>query len=186
MGVWDVVNEIVRRGRGTQLAKLDIKSAYRNVPIHPDDRWLLGMNWRRALFVDSVLPFGLCSAPIIFTPLAGAAEWNARTRGVQGIIHYLDDFLIIESPGSMSAGWQWNRVTRDKANLSWVRAGHDDHGRPPETEGARATELSVEIVEGVLEERLGVPGGKAGSCGTGGAVGEDIPEMDIRAAGCEG
>ena len=35
IGVWDTVSEIVRWGRGTQLAKID---PYRNVPIHPDDR----------------------------------------------------------------------------------------------------------------------------------------------------
>jgi len=28
---------------GMQLAKVGIKSAYRNVPVHPEDKWLLGM-----------------------------------------------------------------------------------------------------------------------------------------------
>ena len=27
------------------MAKFDLKAAYRNVPVHPDDRWLLGMIW---------------------------------------------------------------------------------------------------------------------------------------------
>ena len=38
VGVWDAMKEIVRMGRGTQLAKVDIKNAYRNVPVHPEDR----------------------------------------------------------------------------------------------------------------------------------------------------
>ena len=100
VGVWDAAREIVRLGRGTQLAKVDIKSAYRNVPVHPDDRWLLGMGWRGALFIDSALPFGLRSAPKIFTAIADAAEWIARTRGVRQSLHYLDDFLIFGRPGS--------------------------------------------------------------------------------------
>ncbi len=28
-------------------AKIDIRQAYRNVPIHPEDRPLLGVNWKR-------------------------------------------------------------------------------------------------------------------------------------------
>ena len=36
---------VVRLGRGTLLAKLDIQSAYRIVPVHPADRALLGMRW---------------------------------------------------------------------------------------------------------------------------------------------
>ena len=43
--VEDAAKGIVARGRGALLAKVDIKSAYRNVPIHPDDRWLMGMLW---------------------------------------------------------------------------------------------------------------------------------------------
>ena len=43
VGIGDAVKGIAERGKGTQLAKVDVKSAYRNVPVHPDDRWLMGM-----------------------------------------------------------------------------------------------------------------------------------------------
>lgn len=33
-------------GKGALLAKLDIKSAYHLVPVHPQDRPLLGIEWR--------------------------------------------------------------------------------------------------------------------------------------------
>ena len=49
------------------LAKVDIRSVYRIVPVHPEDRLLLGMMWEQALYVDTALPFGLRSAPKIFT-----------------------------------------------------------------------------------------------------------------------
>ena len=61
---------IVQLGKGTLLAKADIKSAYRNVPVHPADRWLMGMRRREALFIDTALPFGLRSAPKLFTAIA--------------------------------------------------------------------------------------------------------------------
>ena len=48
------------------MAKFDVKAAYRNIPIHPDDRFLLGMKWRDKFFVDLVLSFGLRSAPRYF------------------------------------------------------------------------------------------------------------------------
>ena len=96
----DAVQAIRKKGRGSLLAKVDIRSAYRIVPVHPEDRWLLGMLWDGALYVDAALPFGLRSAPKIFTALADAAEWIAKQQGVAGLLHYLDDFLIVASPAS--------------------------------------------------------------------------------------
>ena len=66
MTVDDAARAIVSMGQGAMLAKVDIKSAYRIVPVHPDDRPLLGMMWKEALYVDSALPFGLRSAPKYF------------------------------------------------------------------------------------------------------------------------
>ena len=57
---------ILTLGKGTQLAKLDIKSAYRVIPVFPGDHLLLGVTWKGNIFVDTVLPFGLRSAPKIF------------------------------------------------------------------------------------------------------------------------
>ena len=81
------------------LAKVDIQSAYRIIPVHPDDRLLLGMAWQGNLFVDAVLPFGLRSARRIFTAVADVLEWRAKFEGITHIIHYLDDFLILAPPG---------------------------------------------------------------------------------------
>ena len=92
--------EIAKLGSGVVLAKLDIQSAYRNVPVHPDDRPLLGMAWEGQVFVDAVLPFGLRSAPKIFNALADALSWILRQKGACTMIHYLDDFLLIGKPRS--------------------------------------------------------------------------------------
>ena len=71
--------------RGTHMAKVDIRNAYRNVPVHPVDRWLLGMSWRRGIFIDAVLPFGLGSAPKIFNSVADALEWIVGNVGVKKV-----------------------------------------------------------------------------------------------------
>ena len=70
----DVVKCIISQGRGAMLAKIDIKQAYRNVPVHPEDRPLLGMAWNGKVYLDKVLPFGLRSAPIIFSAIADALQ----------------------------------------------------------------------------------------------------------------
>ena len=88
------MREVLRRGMGTLMAKADIKQAHRNLPVHPVDRELLGIQWRDRLFVDCCLPFGLRSAPLLFT-VTGTME----KRGVSWICHYIDDFITVGNPG---------------------------------------------------------------------------------------
>ena len=90
---------ITKLGQFTLLAKIDIANAFRIVPVHPDDRHLLGMKWNSAIYIDKQLPFGLRSAPALFNAVADALEWILRERGVSHILHYLDDFLVIGGPG---------------------------------------------------------------------------------------
>ena len=61
--------------KGCLLAKLDLKEAYRAVPVHPSDRRLLGVSWDNHVYLDNVLPFGLRSAPKIFSSLTDAMMW---------------------------------------------------------------------------------------------------------------
>jgi len=91
----DAAREVLRQGYSSWMAKIDVQHAYRIIPIHPQDRWLLGMVWQDKLYVDTTLPFGLRSAPKIFTAVADAVEWILKRRGVRFIIHYLDDFLMV-------------------------------------------------------------------------------------------
>ena len=41
--VENAVEAVIKKGRGSRLAKVDIRNAYRVLSVHPDDRWLLGM-----------------------------------------------------------------------------------------------------------------------------------------------
>ena len=84
--------------QGALLIKADIHSTYRVVQIHPDNRWLMGMLWDGSLFVDTTFPFGLRSAPKIFTALGDAAEWIVRQQGINFMIYYPDDFILVTSP----------------------------------------------------------------------------------------
>lgn len=95
VSVDDVAEEVGRMGRGALMAKFDLKSAYRHIPVHPDDRRLLGMEWEGKLFIDTRLPFGLRSAPMIFNTVAEALAYVIREKGVGNLDHYLDDFLLV-------------------------------------------------------------------------------------------
>ena len=88
------VRMVLNTGRGALLAKLDLESAYRMIPVHPDDHPLLGMKWREQYMVNAALPFGLRSAPKNFNVLADCINWIFRKQVVTSI-HYLDDFLIV-------------------------------------------------------------------------------------------
>ncbi len=46
------------------------------------------------------LPFGLRSAPKIFTAVADALAWAMMVNGATGFLHYLDDFLFVGPRGS--------------------------------------------------------------------------------------
>ena len=97
MRVDDVVQQILQTGKGCLLAKVDIEDAFRNLPVHPHDRHLLGMAWENQLFVDTVLPFGLRSVPKIFNSIADALQWITRTCDLE---HFLDDFITTGPPGT--------------------------------------------------------------------------------------
>ena len=77
---------------------MDIESAYRIISVHPSDRRLLGMQWRGQVFFDTRLPFGLRSAPKIFTAVADALQWSFQRQGVTWVAHYLDDYTTMGAP----------------------------------------------------------------------------------------
>ena len=106
----DVVRRIAALGRGTQLAKMDIESAYRIVPVQPGDRPLLGMRWKGEVFFDTRLPFGLRSAQKIFSALANALQWALQVQGVSWVAHYLDDFITMGAPGSQECGRNLDQI----------------------------------------------------------------------------
>lgn len=94
--IGNAISLIKSIGRGSFLAKTDIKSAFRIIPIHPEDYHLLGMKWNNAFFFDRCLPMGCSSSCAIFEAFSTSLEWVAKHRlGASGVLHILDDFLFI-------------------------------------------------------------------------------------------
>ena len=93
----DAIRILKSLGPGSFMAKTDLKSAFRLIPIHPDDWDLLGIHWNNQYYVDLYLPFGLRSAPFLFNQLSDALEWVLKHNyGLKHVIHILDDFFIAE------------------------------------------------------------------------------------------
>ena len=92
--------KVAELGSGALLAKMDICQAYRNIPVAPEDKPLLGLKWNGRTYVDQVLPFGLRSAPMIFSAIADGLLWIMKKKGASWAIHYIDDFLTIGAPFS--------------------------------------------------------------------------------------
>lgn len=91
-----IIRMVAKHGPGAMMAKFDVEAAYRNVAVHPEDRYLLGMKWRGQFLVDLALPFGLRSAPFIFNSIADMVEWIIINRyNVADLMHYFDDFLTV-------------------------------------------------------------------------------------------
>ena len=87
-------------GVGAIMAKVDLRAAFRMVPVSPADWDLLGMPWQGKYYVDACLPFGLRSVSFLFSQFAEALNWILCLNYQVTAIHYLDDFLIVRAPGS--------------------------------------------------------------------------------------
>ena len=140
---------IVALGRGTIMAKFDVQGAFRMFPVHPHDRWLLGMCWEGRTYVGKVLPFGLRSAPKIYNSVADALMWVLKSRdGVDGI-HYLDDFLVFGEPSSPKCAADLGRALARCVTLGVPVAPGKTEG--PET---RLVFLGIEIDSVVMSLSL--------------------------------
>ena len=88
---YKILNQL---GPGALMSKIDLKNAFRLIPVRPEDWNLLGICWRNKFFVDTCLPFGLRSAPYLFNQLSVAIHWILQhSYGIHHLLHYLDDFF---------------------------------------------------------------------------------------------
>ena len=97
----DAIALIMKCGRGVLMGKFDIKSADRISPIHTSDRFLVGMRWRRKIFIDLCLAFGFRSACRIFNDFPDILEWMLKFCAfILFLMHYLDDFFLTGPAGT--------------------------------------------------------------------------------------
>ncbi len=145
----DVIRRVLRLGEGALIAKADVKAAYRNIPVHPRDRWLLGMRWEGETYVDGTLPFGLRSAPLLFTAVGDAIEWVATRKGAKWLRHYIDDFVSVGRRGTNECA---EAMSIFKRTCQWLGMPLDE--RKEEGPSEVLTFLGLEIDTLKMEVRL--------------------------------
>ena len=77
--------------------KRDLKRAYRQLVVDPDDIHLLGYKWRGHVYLDRVLTMGLRSAACMCMRTTSAIAYICKDIGID-ILNYLDDLAGCESP----------------------------------------------------------------------------------------
>ncbi|KAN0040691.1 hypothetical protein ACTA71_009029 [Dictyostelium dimigraforme] len=80
--------------KGYYMVKLDIKKAYLHVLVDPQFRDLFRFVWKGVHYRWKTMPFGLSTAPRIFTMLSRPVLRMLRDTKIS-VIAYLDDLLIV-------------------------------------------------------------------------------------------
>ena len=107
------------------------------------------MKWKEQYYIDTVLPFGLRSAPKIFIALADALQWIICRQGATWVAHYLDDFVTLGKPGTSDCACNQTIISDVCALLGVPLA-------PEKVEGPTTclTFLEIEIDTVMMELRL--------------------------------
>ncbi len=96
-GIQEAINIILNLGKGCNMAKSDIKNAYRHVPIHPSQHHLMGFKWKNQYYFDKYLAMGLSESCKIFETVSDAILHILKHRfGINNVVKILDDFLFLE------------------------------------------------------------------------------------------
>lgn len=77
------------------MASIDLEDAYLTVPINAKYTKYLRFIFRGVLYEFIVLPFGLCTAPYVFTKIMKPIVCKLREKGYTSVL-YIDDMLVVE------------------------------------------------------------------------------------------
>ena len=81
--------------KGDFAISYDLTSGYYHVALHPSSRSFVGFSWKGKYYVYNRLPFGLSTAPWVFSKVMRELVMFWRRSGIR-VLPYLDDFLFLE------------------------------------------------------------------------------------------
>ena len=103
---------------GEWVSLIDLSDAYLHIPIHPNLRKYLRFCHRSQVFQFTSLPFGLATAPQVFTIIVKEVKLMALSRGLR-LHQYLDDWLI-RSQSQEEAQVNTQAVVDLTQSLGWI------------------------------------------------------------------
>ena len=103
---------------GEWVSSIDLSDAYLHIPTHPNSRKYLRFCYKSQVFQFTSLPFGLATAPQVFTMIVKEVKLMALSRGLR-IHQYLDDWLI-RSQSQEEAQVNTQAVVDLTQSLGWI------------------------------------------------------------------
>ena len=102
---------------GEWMFSFDLKSGYHHVDIIESHQTFLGFEWGSQFYVFTVLPFGLSTAPYVFTKLLRPLVRLWRGKGCKAVLYLDDGICAVEGEEEAFKVSSWVRETLDKAGL---------------------------------------------------------------------
>ena len=100
------------------VSSIDLSDAYLHTPTHPNSRKYLRSCYKSQVFQFTSLPFGLDTAPQVFTMIVKEVKLMALSRGLR-IHQYLDNWLI-RSQSQEEAQVNTQTVVDLTQSLGWI------------------------------------------------------------------
>lgn len=121
---WRVFEQFIEPGGF--LFKFDLRKGYHHIDIFPDHQTFLGFSWVRerieVFYVFTVLPFGLSTAPAVFTKVLRPLISNWHEKGIK-IAVYLDDGFGFASTYEKTI--EHSKTTENLLKLAGLVANHE-------------------------------------------------------------
>ncbi|XP_053556935.1 uncharacterized protein LOC128648362 [Bombina bombina] len=94
---FDSAVRIVKRlGKGALMAKIDVESAFRLLPLNTVSFNLMGCKFDGDYYIDKCLPMGCSVSCSVFEKFSSFLHWLFTEKtGCESMSHYLDDFLVV-------------------------------------------------------------------------------------------
>ena len=103
---------------GEWVSSIDLSDAYLHIPIHPNSRKYLRFCYKAQVFQFTSLPFGLATAPQVFTMIVKEVKLMALSRGLR--IHQYPDDWLIRSQSREEAQVNTQAVVDLTQSLGWI------------------------------------------------------------------
>ena len=103
---------------GEWVSAIDLSDTYLHIPIHPNSRKCLRFCHKSQVFQFTSLPFGLATAPQVFTMIVKKIKPMALTWGIR-LHQYLDDWLI-KAQSQEEAQVNTQTVVDLTQSLGWI------------------------------------------------------------------
>ncbi len=144
-----------KKGPGCFLAKTDLASAFRQLPLRVEDYPLLGMKAKNPAtgelqwFVDKCLPFGAGISCSHFQRFSNSLKHITESMTLEELLNYLDDFLFADD--------KENSCNQQISTFLWICDWLGLPTAPDKTEWAAQVIVFLGLLIGTINQLIAIP-----------------------------